>query len=149
MSWGIGHRCGLDSKLLWLWCRPASIAPIEPLAWESPWAVGVAQEMAKRQKKKINFWEFPLWLSGYRIWLGTMRLRVWSLASFSELRIQHCCRLWCSCRHSSDMALLWLWHRPAAAAPIHSLAWEPAHATGVALKRPKENKTKQKNKKTH
>ena len=38
--------------LLWLWCRPAATAPIRPLAWEPPYAVGAAQEMAKRQKKK-------------------------------------------------------------------------------------------------
>ena len=38
-----------------------------------------------------------------------------------------------------DLALLWdlawLWHRPAAAAPIGPLAWELAYATGVALKK--------------
>ena len=38
--------------LLWLWCRPAATAPIGPLAWEPPYAVGAAQEMAKRQKEK-------------------------------------------------------------------------------------------------
>ena len=27
-------------------------APIQPLAWEPPYAAGVAQEIAKRQKKK-------------------------------------------------------------------------------------------------
>jgi len=32
---------------------------------------------------------------GKRICLGTMRLRVRSLASFSELRIWPCCELWC------------------------------------------------------
>ena len=31
-------------------------------------------------------------------------------------------------------ALLWLWHRPAAVAPISSLAWEPPYATCAALK---------------
>ena len=40
-------------------------------------------------------------------------------------------------RHSLDLALLWLWRRPAAAAPIRPLAWEPPDATGVALKRQK------------
>ena len=38
--------------LLWLWCRPAAVAPIGPLAWEPPYAVGVALEKAKRQKIK-------------------------------------------------------------------------------------------------
>ena len=39
-----------------------------------------------------------------------------------------------------DLALLWLWCRPAATAPIRPLAWEPPYATGVALKRQKEKK---------
>ena len=37
-------------------------------------------------------------------------------------------------RHSWDLALLWLWRRPAAAAPITPLAWELPYATGAALK---------------
>ena len=34
---------------LWLWCRPAATAPMGPLAWEPPDAVGMAR---KRQKEK-------------------------------------------------------------------------------------------------
>ena len=45
-------------------------------------------------------------------------------------------------RRSSDLALLWLWHRPAAVAPIGPLASEPPYAIGVA---PPKNKTKQTN----
>ena len=41
-------------------------------------------------------------------------------------------------RHGLDLVLLWLWCRPAAAAPIGPLAWEPPCATGVALKRKKK-----------
>ena len=41
------------------------------------------------------------------------------------------------CRLGSDLALLWLWHKPAAVAPIRPLAWEPPYATGVALKKQK------------
>ena len=48
------------------------------------------------------------------------------------------------CRHSSDLASLWLWCRPAATALIRALAWEPSYATGVALK-DKKNKTNKKN----
>jgi len=46
-----------------------------------------------------------------------------------------------------DPMLLWLWCRPAAAAPMQHLAWELPHATGAALKRKKQktNKTKQSN----
>ena len=55
MSRGIGCRQGLDPELLWLWRRPAATAPIRPLDWESPYespyAAGAAQEMAKRQNK--------------------------------------------------------------------------------------------------
>ena len=36
-------------------------------------------------------------------------------------------------RLGSDPALLWLWRRPAATAPIRPLAWEPPYATGAAL----------------
>ena len=38
-----------DPVLLWLWCRPAATAPIRPLAWKPPYAMGVA---LKRQKGK-------------------------------------------------------------------------------------------------
>ena len=41
-------------------------------------------------------------------------------------------------RHGSDPALLWLWCRPAAAAPIPLLAWELPHTMGAALKKKKE-----------
>ena len=44
VSCGAGCRHGSDPELLWLWCRPAAIAPIKPLAWESPYAVGAALE---------------------------------------------------------------------------------------------------------
>ena len=47
-------------------------------------------------------------------------------------------------RHSSDPALLWLWHGPAAVAPIQTLAWEPLYATGAALKNKKKFKKRQK-----
>ena len=43
-------------------------------------------------------------------------------------------------RRDSDLALLWLWHRWAAVAPIRPLAWEPPYAAGVALKRQKGKK---------
>ena len=52
MSCGVGHRHGLDPTLLWLWCRPTAAAPIVPLAWEPPDAVGAALEKTKRPKKK-------------------------------------------------------------------------------------------------
>ena len=47
MSCGVGHRCGSNPMWLWLWCRLAATAPIQPLAWEPPYAVDAA---LKRQK---------------------------------------------------------------------------------------------------
>ena len=49
MSCSVGHRCSSDPELLWLWCRPAAVAPIRPLAWEPPYALGVA--LKKKNKK--------------------------------------------------------------------------------------------------
>ena len=60
-----------------------------------------------------------------QIQLGTMRLRVQSLALHSGLRIR-CC-------HE-------LWRRLAATALIRPLVWEPPYAVGVALKRQKTKK---------
>ena len=51
--------------------------------------------------------EFPLWPSGLRTQPVSMRMRVQSLASIGGIRS----------RCSSYPVLLWLWHRPAAAAP--------------------------------
>ena len=38
---------------------------------------------------------FPIVVQPKRIWLGTMRFRVWSLASLRGLKIRHCQELWC------------------------------------------------------
>ena len=48
---GVGHRCSSDLALLWLWLRLAATAPIPPLAWEPPYAVGAALESKKKKKK--------------------------------------------------------------------------------------------------
>ena len=49
MSCGVGQRYGSGLALLWLWCRPAAVALIRLLAWELPYAAGVA---LKRKEKK-------------------------------------------------------------------------------------------------
>ena len=48
MSCDVGHRCGLDLALLWLWHRLAAVAPTKALAWEPPYAEGVALETNKQ-----------------------------------------------------------------------------------------------------
>ena len=50
MSCGVGRRRGLDPALLWLWHRLVATAPLRPLAWEPPYAVGGALEVAKINK---------------------------------------------------------------------------------------------------
>ena len=52
MSCGVGRRRGLDLALLWLWYRLVATAPIRPLAWEPPHAMGAAPEKTERPKKK-------------------------------------------------------------------------------------------------
>ena len=50
--------------LLWLWHRPAAVAPTGPLAWELPYAMGAGPK--KQEKKKdlttenIHTKAFPL-----------------------------------------------------------------------------------------
>ena len=50
-------------------------------------------------------------------------------------------------RRGSDLVLLWLQHRRAAAAPIRPLAWELSFATGEALKGPKKKEKRKEKKK--
>ena len=51
MSCGIGHRRGPDPVLLWLWHRPAAVAPIPPLAWKLPYAMDVALKRYTHKKR--------------------------------------------------------------------------------------------------
>ena len=62
MKCGVGRRCrcSLDPALLWLWCRLAATALIQPLAWEPPYAAGAALKM--REKKKSQSHSDPLFL---------------------------------------------------------------------------------------
>ena len=75
-----------------------------------------------------------------RIRLVSVRTQVQSLLSFSGLRIQHSMSYGVGPRCSWDLALLWLWRRPAATAPIRFLTWEPPNAKGEAQKTKKRKK---------
>ena len=59
MSCGVGCRRGSDLAWLWLWCRLAAAAPIGPLAWEPPYAVGVALKRQKEKRKEEKKWNNP------------------------------------------------------------------------------------------
>ena len=51
MTRDVGCRCSSYLELLWPWPRPAAAAPILPLAWELPYAVGEALKRKKKKKK--------------------------------------------------------------------------------------------------
>ena len=53
MSCAVDLRRSSDPVLLWLWHRPVATALIRPLAWEPPYAAGVALEKEKDKKKKV------------------------------------------------------------------------------------------------
>ena len=40
-----------DPVLPWLWYMPAATALIQPLAWEPPYAMGIALKRPKKKKK--------------------------------------------------------------------------------------------------
>ena len=64
MSCGVDCRHGLDLALLWLWRRLAATAPIQPLAWELPYAMGVAIKKIKNSNRReledtvVSHWAF-------------------------------------------------------------------------------------------
>ena len=63
VSCGVGHRCGSDLALLWLWRRLAAVAPSRPLSWEPPYAADVALKTKKKKKKRKKELENKLQLS--------------------------------------------------------------------------------------
>ena len=87
MSYGVGHGLSSDPMLMWLWYWPAAVALIPPLAWELPYAMGVA--LKKKKNISLRYFVFihkieeffvcfcfcflvllldlPLWLSGNNV----------------------------------------------------------------------------------
>ena len=51
LGFSIVRRNGQDPALLWLWRKPAAAAPIRPLAWELPYAVGAALKKDQNMNK--------------------------------------------------------------------------------------------------
>ena len=72
MSCGVGHRCGQDLALLWLWCRLAATAPIRPPAWELQYAVDAVGVALKKSSSSLTSlsgqaWPQPVGLEGKQI----------------------------------------------------------------------------------
>ena len=45
-------------RWLWLWCRLAAIAPLQPLAWDPPYMLQVWPYKHQKKKKKSFVWYF-------------------------------------------------------------------------------------------
>ena len=93
---------------------------------------------------KRQFKEFPVMAQRKQTWLASMRTQVWSLALLSGLRIWHCCELWyrSQTQLGSDLALLWLWCRPAVRADL-----TPSLETSICCEcSPKKTKKRKKKK---
>ena len=61
---GVSFRCGLDPALLWLWYRLVTAVPIQPLAWELPYALSETIKSKKTNqptnKQKTQWFEWKL-----------------------------------------------------------------------------------------
>jgi len=58
MGCGVSCKHGLDPLLLWLWHRLTTVAPIRPLAWKLPYAMGSALKSIKKKGKRKEISEF-------------------------------------------------------------------------------------------
>ena len=59
VSCGVGHRCGSDLALLWLWHRPTAAVPIHLLAWQLPYAASAALKTHARTHSHKLFLSSP------------------------------------------------------------------------------------------
>ena len=93
MSCRVGRRHGLIPTLLRLWYRPAATAPIRPLAWEAPYAVGVALEKTERKKRnycsKINsLWYQLIPYMLYTVYFIELQQHCWAIQHLYSLYIR-------------------------------------------------------------
>ena len=86
----IGHSHSFPSLALW-----PQIACFLPMPKKVTKNRKVVEFLLWHSGLRTWLQEFLSWLSGLRIRLGTIRFRVWSLASLTGLRIRHCHELWC------------------------------------------------------
>ena len=137
MSCGVGGRYSSEPALLWLWGRPATVAPITLLAWELPYA---EDEALKKEKQTKTQKRTPFGSSCH----GSVVTNLTSI--HKDLGLIPGLAQWVKDhRDNSDPVLLWRWLWPAAAALIGPLAWELPYAEGAALKSQKKKKKRKEN----
>ena len=64
MSCDVGHRCGSDLMLLWLWCRPSSCSPNSTPSLGTSIGHGCSpkcKKKKKKKKKKLNYINCIFW----------------------------------------------------------------------------------------
>ena len=79
-----------------------NLAPKDVLKGQTIVLNQIQLQVTQYKKIKMKKWSSPSW--GKRIWLGSMRVWIWSLALLSGLRIWHCPELWC---RSQTEARIW------------------------------------------
>ena len=52
MNCGVRCRHSSDPTLLWLWCKPATLALIGSLGWELPYVTNVPSPQKEKKKEK-------------------------------------------------------------------------------------------------
>ena len=61
-----------DLVLLWLWCRLAAVALIQPLAWEPPYDAGAALKKIKERSRSSLVAQWVEDLALLLLWLGSL-----------------------------------------------------------------------------
>ena len=80
VSCGVGGKHCSDPELLWLWCRLAGVALIQPLAWELPYCHDVAVKR-KNIYKQLRLLKLTKDLTG--IWVRDWDLFLWGCWKYS------------------------------------------------------------------
>ena len=75
VSLGLGHRCGLDLVLLWLWL--AAVAPIRLLAWELPHALGAALKKKTTKKEAQSNQHSPPLYDNDAVTMVSGKIKIW------------------------------------------------------------------------
>ena len=132
LSMNINHVQRFD--VLWFaWSEAKSYGQTQPNHTDEQW---VRSGFPKWNTIAIikEGWGVPLWHSGNESdchpW-GCC-FYPWPLSVGQDSSFAMRCGVGYRC--SSDLVLLWLWRKPAAAALIRPLAWELPYAEGAALK---------------
>ena len=85
--------------MLWLWCKLAAAAPIQPLAWEPPHAVGAA--LKKGQKKKEKCIEIGMKMRSLKYHLLKVGVEVPTLVQLIKDLALLGCGVGCTCGSNS------------------------------------------------